>query len=81
MSTFFVFIIAINAGLAYYCGKKVYNYNQRGWIGLAFFSFLTYKLTRHGVSNIATMRTVINKVYINEDGKKIMFTCVGSLNK
>ena len=33
------------------------------------------------ISNIATMKTVVDKVYINEDGKKIMFTCVGSLSQ
>ena len=27
------------------------------------------------------MKTVINKVYLAEDGKKVMFKCVGSLSK
>ncbi len=42
----FLVLISINGLIVYYCGKKVYNFKERGWISIIFFSILSILFMR-----------------------------------
>ena len=59
--------------LIYYFGKKIYNYDKRSWMSLSFFSGTLFITLFSFKSNLNTLKTIIEKIYLNKNGKSIFY--------
>ena len=71
----------MHSTLIYYFGNKIYNYDKRSWMSLSFFSGTLFITLFSFKSNLNTLKTIIEKIYLNKNGKSIFYKSAIQLSR